>query len=148
MAQTRSFSVEDASLNSTTLITGRTRAYTDIDLTFENRPSGDVYKKRDAASVKQAIKTILLTNHYEKPFKPFFGANIQGMLFELADDETAVDLEDNIKRNIQQFEPRAQIQRLITNLSPDANSLEVTVIFKVVSTEEIVSFNATITRLR
>lgn len=148
MAQTRSFSIEDASLNSTTLVTSRTRAYVDIDLSFENRPSGDVYKKRDAAAVKQAIKTILLTNHFEKPFKPFFGANIQGMLFELADDETAIDVEDTIRNSIERFEPRARIQQLKTNLSPDSNSLEVTVIFKVVNTEEIVSFNVTITRLR
>ena len=86
MVTRRVLSTEDGNLQKSVLISSRSVDYVDIDLAFANRPSGDVYKKRDAAAVKQSIKNILLTNHYEKPFQPFFGSNLRGMLFELADN--------------------------------------------------------------
>ena len=41
----RAFSVEDGNLATKALVTTRNKIYKDIDLTFANRPSGDVYKK-------------------------------------------------------------------------------------------------------
>ena len=57
----KAFSIEDGNL-SASVVTTRSKKYTDIDLTFANRPSGDVYKKVDAAAVKQAVKNLLLTS--------------------------------------------------------------------------------------
>ena len=148
MVQTRSLSIEDANLNRTTLVTGRTVAYKDIDLTFTNRPSGDIYKKVDAAAVKQAIKNLLLTNNYEKPFKPFYGGNLQAMLFELADDDTAIDVEGQIREVIQYYEPRAQVISVEVSIPQDVNSMSVTVTFRVVNSQEVITFSTNITRLR
>ena len=39
------FSVEDGNLNNKTIITARERAYSDIDLSFAKKGSGDVFKK-------------------------------------------------------------------------------------------------------
>ena len=58
---TRAFAVEDGNLSTRSLITTRNKLFSDIDLTFTNRPSGDLYKKTDAAAVKQAVKNLLLT---------------------------------------------------------------------------------------
>ena len=63
MAIRRVLSSEDGDLQKSTLISSRTVDYLDIDLTFNKRPSGDIYKKRDAAAVKQSIKNLLLSNH-------------------------------------------------------------------------------------
>ena len=75
------------------------RLYSDIDLTFFARTStdGDVFKKTDAASVKQALKSLLLTNKFEKPYKPAFGGNLNGLLFELADADTGSEIASRIK---------------------------------------------------
>ena len=67
----RVFSQEDGGLDNASIITSRKKVYKDIDLTFAVRTMGDVFKKTDAASVKQAVKNLLLTNHFEKPFTPF-----------------------------------------------------------------------------
>ena len=64
----RVFSIEDGNLQSRSLVTSRNKLYSDIDLTFAKRPSGDVYKKTDGAAVKQSIKNLMLTNLGEKPF--------------------------------------------------------------------------------
>ena len=61
----RSFAIEDGNLNKATLVVSRSRVYKDIDLSFAKRPYGDVYKKTDAAAVKQAVKNLLLTNSTE-----------------------------------------------------------------------------------
>ena len=60
MATTRVLSKEDGNLNTSTLITSRSRLYSDIDLTFTAKPNGEIYKKRDAAAVKQAVKNLLV----------------------------------------------------------------------------------------
>ena len=148
MAIRRVLSTEDGNLQKSTLISSRAIDYLDIDLTFNKRPSGDIYKKRDAAAVKQSIKNLLLTDFYEKPFQPFFGGNLRAMLFELADDETEDEVEDNIRNAINKYEPRAEILTITVNVLPDQNDIRVSVYFKIISTEETVTFTTNLSRLR
>ncbi len=100
-------STEDGNLGVSTLIGTRTKLYKDIDLTFANKTSGEIFKKEDAAAVKQAVKNLILTNYFEKPFQPLFGGNLREMLFDLADDDAEEDIEERIKNAIGVFEPRA-----------------------------------------
>ena len=144
MARIRS--IEDGNLSST-IRTSRISTFNDIDLTFEKKPSGDIYKKSDAAAVKQSVKNIISTNRLEKPFEPAFGADVTGMLFELATSGTSFALKEQIKNAIFVYEPRAEIIN-IDCYDRDDNSLYVRVTFTVVSTREQVSVETTLTRLR
>ena len=148
MAIRRVLSTEDGNLQKSTLISSRAVDYLDIDLTFAKRPSGDVYKKKDAAAVKQSIKNLLLTDFYEKPFQPFYGANLRAMLFELADDDTEDEVEENIRNAITKYEPRAEILTITVNVLPDQNDMRVSVYFKIISTQETVTFTTNLSRLR
>jgi len=148
MAITRKLSPEDANLERSVLFTTRKRDYIDIDLAFANKPSGEIFKKNDAAAVKQAVSNLLQTNFFEKPFKPFFGGNLRSYLFELADDETAYDVYDNVKRVIETYEPRANVVNIEVSADPDRNSLDVRVEFKIVNTGEVVVVTTNISRLR
>lgn len=145
---TRAFAVEDGNLSTASLTTTRTKVYKDIDLTFAKKPSGEVYKKTDAAAVKQAVKNLLLTNKFEKPFQPEFGGDLNNLLFELVDNDTVYEIDGAIREAVRRYEPRAQVRQVATNLQPDANSISVTVTFQVVNTEEVVTLDTTITRLR
>ena len=148
MAIRRVLSAEDGNLEKSTLISSRTVDYVDIDLTLSKKPAGDIYKKRDAGSVKQAIKNLLLTNHYEKPFQPFYGANLTAMLFELADDQTESEVQVNIVTAIEKYEPRVEVLDINVSVLPDQNDMRVSVVFKVISTDEIVTFTTNLARLR
>jgi phage baseplate assembly protein W len=148
MAIRRVLSTEDGNLQKSTLISSRTVDYLDIDLTFAKRPSGDIYKKKDAAAVKQSVKNLLLTDFYEKPFQPFFGANLRAMLFELADEDTEDEVEENIRNAINKYEPRAEILTISVNVLPDQNDMRVSVYFKIISTQETVTFTTNLSRLR
>jgi len=145
---TRAFAIEDGNLNQRSLVTARTRLYKDIDLLFITKPSGDVYKKTDAAAVKQSVKTILMTNYGEKPFRPDFGANLQSMLFELADDELATTIDIAVRQAIATYEPRARVLNVVANSQPDRNLVSVTTEFQILSTEEVVVVQTTLSRLR
>lgn len=145
----RAFAQEDTNLQSATVTTSRLREYIDIDLSLAVKPtSGEVYKKTDAASVKQAIKTLVLSNRFEKPFRVDFGGDVRGQLFELADYGTDSIIESNIIESIERYEPRARILDLIVDLQPDRNSLSVTLKFEVVNTSEEVELTTTLARLR
>lgn len=112
------------------------RLYSDFDLTFGARTStdGDIFKKTDAAAVKQALKTLILTNRFEKPYRPAFGGNLSGLLFELATEDTGDEILSRIKSTINRYEPRVRILDIEVTAEPDYNSVDVKIEFRVVST--------------
>jgi len=144
----RAFSVEDGNLNSASINVARKRIYKDIDLSFAKRPDNDVYKKTDAAAVKQSVKNILMTNYAEKPFVPQFGANLNNFLFNLDTEFDDDLLEEAIAQAIDDFEPRARVLNVDVKTRPDYNSVDVTVTFQVISTSDTLSINLNLTRLR
>ena len=96
-------------------ITAR-RWYTDVDLNLKPHPSsGDLVLKKDNDAVKRSIRNIMLTNNYERPFKPNFGANLRALLFELADDITKFEIRKQITEAIEDFEPRVAIDEIYLN---------------------------------
>jgi len=148
MATRRVLSRQDGDLNTSSIITTRTVPYRDIDLTFAAKPNGEIFKKNDAAAVQQALKNLILTNHFEKPFLPFFGGNIRALLFELADDDIEEDVRDNIIETINIYEPRAILRNIDVVSDPDRNSLNVTIEYQVSNSEEIFTFTTAVSRLR
>jgi phage baseplate assembly protein W len=141
-------STEDGHLDVSTLIGTRSKVYKDIDLTFANRPSGEIFKKEAAAAVKQSVKNLMLTNYFEKPFQPLFGGNLREMLFDLADEDAEEDIEERVKNAIGVFEPRAQALNVTAIATPDRNSIRVTVEFRVINTQETVTVTTVLARLR
>ena len=146
----RAFSLEDGNLTGTTVRASSNREYLDLDIAFAAKGAGDVYKKEALASVKQALKLLLMTNRTEKPFSSSFGANMQSYLFELADKQTVSDINFAIRENIRVFEPRINPRtvQVKTNLDADNNSLEITIIFQVINSVDQVEFTTRLNRLR
>ena len=88
------FSIEDGNIGNTSLISARNLTYSDIDLSFANKPSGDIFKKQHAAAVKQAVRNLLMTNFSEKPFLPRYGGNLNSFLFSLNTEVDELALEE------------------------------------------------------
>lgn len=145
---TKAFSIEDGNLSKKTLLGTKTKEYLDIDLSFTAKPSGDLYKKSEAAAVKQAVKNLLLTNTTEKPFQPYYGGDLNDFLFELSEDFDEEDIRDYIFTAVSNYEPRATVLDVKSLIIPDRHDVKVTVVFQVVNTSEIVSIDITLARLR
>ena len=144
----RVFAQEDGNLSTRPITTSRTTSYTDIDLTFTNKASGDIFKKTDAAAVKQAVKNLLMTNNGEKPFDYYFGGNLNSYLFSLSEDADNVDIEESIALAIENHEPRAAVMGVQVLLKEDFNAMDVLVQFQILNTLETAELNLELTRLR
>lgn len=145
---TKAFSIEDGNLQSRSLVGTRNKTYKDIDLSFTAKPSGDIYKKTDAAAVKQAVKNLLLTNSMEKPWQPYFGGNLSNFLFSLSEDFDEEEVSDVIVSTINSYEPRAIVRQVSIGINPDSNDVKVGIVFQVVNSTEMVSLDVSIARLR
>ena len=144
----RAFAVEDGNINSAQIITSKTKTSKDIDLSFAKKVSGDVFKKENAAAVKQAVKNILLTNFAEKPFLPRYFGNLNALLFGLNTDFDSQEIKDQIIQTVKIYEPRAIILNVATEIRDDSHEVKVTVTFRVVNTNETVTTELNLTRLR
>jgi hypothetical protein len=125
------------------------RIYTDIDMNFSRNPiTGDIPVLSDTNSVVSALKNLLLTAHYEKPFNPEYGCGIRSYLFEHVSMMTASILQQEITQTITNYEPRVQIQNLIVQANPDNNSYEVSVVFFMLNNPDPITLNFFLERIR
>lgn len=114
-------------------------AYKDLDLFFTAHPiTGDVATKSDSDAVRRAVRNIVLTNYYERPFKPSLGGNVRGLLFELDTDRKVRRAKQQLSGVIQSFEPR--VDNVRCTFETQGNSLDVTVYYNIkngISNQEI-----------
>ena len=143
----RAFSIEDGTLDKS-IVSSRNVAYKDIDLTFSPKPAGDIFKKVDAAAVKQSVKNLLLTSRGEKPFNNFFGSNLNSALFGLDTEFDPEFVQNSIFDAITNHEPRARVLSVTVQLKPENNTLDATIEFQVVNTKEIVTLDVSLARVR
>ena len=127
-----------------------TRLYRDVALSFErNAATKDVIVKKDVDAVKQSVKNLILTNHFERPFHPEIGSGITNLLLEPLDPITANSLSRVIGEVITNFEPRAQVVSIDARPNQETNSYEVTINFRVINVPgELVSLTTMLERSR
>jgi phage baseplate assembly protein W len=90
------------------------RSFKDLDLNFTPHPiKKDVSRHYNEKAVINAVKNLVSTNFYEKPFQPEVGSNIRRLLFENVDSIMAAQIEREIEETINNFEPRVQISSVI-----------------------------------
>ena len=128
-------------------ITAR-RWYTDIDLNLTPHPSSrDLTLKYDKDAVKRSLRNIMLTNDYERPFRPNFGANLRGLLFELADDITKLEIRNQITEAIEDYEPRVVIDKIYLN-EDKSNNMFVNIHYGVRGVQEPQELEVILQRVR
>ena len=125
------------------------RLYKDIALSFEkNVSTKDVIVKTDVEAVKQSVRNLILTNHFERPFHPEIGSSIRDLLFETITPLNAVLLEDRIREVIVNFEPRAELTGIQVFDEIDNNQYRVIINFTVLGSSEGVTITEFLQRLR
>jgi len=123
--------------------------YIDLNLSFLNNPvTKDISVLTDVDAVKQSVKDLVLTQHFERPFHPELGCNVTTMLFENATAITAISIKRDIQDVITNFEPRVQLQNVVVNVSPDQNGFDVTITYYVLNIAEVQTVNFFLQRLR
>jgi hypothetical protein len=130
-------------------ITARQEEYTDLDLIFTVNPNiKDVPTKRGVNAVRQSVMNILNTNWGERPFKPYFGANLRSYLFENMNNITAAAMSSAIRMAITNYEPRVKIINVNIRTKPEDNAVDITLTVQIISTTDIFDISTSLERLR
>lgn len=125
------------------------RTYKDLDLNFRAHPvTKDVVKRTGNAAIIGALRNLILTNLYEKPFQPTFGSRIRGLLFEDVSFITANMLQSEIQTVIGNFEPRVGIDAIRVEAQPEENRYAVTLRFYINNLEDPVTINLFLEKVR
>ena len=139
----------DISNNSKQVAISKT-AYSDLDLLFRKHPqTGDVVVRTDAEAVKRSVRNIILTNHYERPFKPGFGGSIRNLLFDLSTSRKLRKAQERITDMLVTFEPRVtNVQVRLNDSDVDNNEIRLSVYYTIINSVKNQSLEMTLTRAR
>ena len=108
-----------------------TKIFGDFKTNLTMHPvSGDVVVVNNLDSIKGAVKNIVLTQHYERHFKPFAGSNVTDYLFENFGPITVENIQDSIIEAIENNEPRADLLDVVGKENIDLNGFDVTIVFR------------------
>ena len=109
------------------------RAFKDINLSFKRHPvTNDVLTIRDEDAIKRSVKNIIFTILGEKPFEPDFGSVVNDSLFDLSTNLSEIQVSDEIRQSLINFEPRIQNIDITVTVIPDSNELNCTVQYDIV----------------
>lgn len=123
--------------------------YSDLDLDFLAHPTtGDVIKKTGPEAIKRSVRNLILTNFYDRPFRPYIGSNAQKLLFENANPLTSGFLKDAIKEVIDNFEPRVKLLAVEVRFNLDANGYEVALQYVILNSSQPIVTTLFLERIR
>ena len=126
-----------------------TRTFSDLDFNFTAHPvTGDLARKFDEESIKQAVKNLVLTQNYERPFNSDIGSQIRGLLFEPATPMLSRLLNRAIIDTITNYEPRVNLIDVTVTVPADTNEVYCTIEFVIVNTTVPISVNLALKRTR
>tara|TARA_A100001037_G_scaffold293460_1_gene310087 strand:+ start:193 stop:597 length:405 start_codon:yes stop_codon:yes gene_type:complete len=123
--------------------------FQDFDIAFSRHPiKKSLSLKKNDNAVKQSVKNILLSNMFERPYKPDYGGNIRAMLFENFDPMTEQVLRKRIEEAIGNYEPRVDLEEVKIDAKEDENALDITVKFTTINQIEPTEVTVSVERTR
>lgn len=125
------------------------KRYSDFSLDFEPHPvSGDITTLVGVDAVKKSIRNLILTNVYERIFRPNLGSGVAQLLFEPVNPLTQRTLETTIRDVLRIYERRATITDVVVNVNADYNGYDTVIKFIVDSESTIASVSVFLERVR
>jgi len=127
----------------------RTIVYKDFDLSFRAHPkTGKLLLKKNNDSVKQGVKSLVLTNKFERPYRPDFGCDVRKRLFDLIEASTETEIESDIAFAFANYMPRAALLNVSAIADPDRNSVRVNVVYRPINATQPVETTLILERVR
>ena len=118
-------------------LSSHTRSWADLDLDFTRHPvTKDITKKTNVEAVKRAVRNIILTNQYDKPFHPEIDGGVTRHLFGLATAHTKHDITLSIENCLKNFESRVTVDDVRVSGDLDKNGFNVSIFFRVINSPQ------------
>lgn len=126
-----------------------TRTYSDLDAAFVMNPgTRDLSIRTDESAVKFAVKNLILTMNFERPFDSTIGSQVKTLLFEPFTDITKIILKKVILNTLINHEPRIEVLNVQVIDNIDLNSVDINIIFKIINTNKPLSITVALDRTR
>ena len=139
--------VYDASSKSKS--TRNSRRFRDIDLDFNrNAVTNDVNVVEDVIAIKRAVKNLVQTNFYERPFHPELGCGVRELLFENFTPMTGIFIRRKIEEVLTNYEPRITLEQVAVDDDQDGHRLVVDIYFYVQGVTDPIQVTTFLQRLR
>lgn len=127
----------------------RLKKYKDIDAIFAPHPvSGDIITRDDDRAIKFSIKSLVLTNVFERPFHSEISSPVPSMLFDNFSNNFEIIMKEAIAQLIEQFEPRVDLLDVEVFPSQDNNRVYIKISFKIKNTLQNLEVGFTLDRTR
>ena len=126
-----------------------TRGWSDLALDFTKHPvTKDVVRKTNVEAVKRAVRNLILTNRYERPFHPEIDGGVTRHLFGLSTAHTKHDIELAVRNCLENFESRVVVTDVVVSGDLDRNGFNVSIFFTVVNSPEPIEVGLFLERIR
>lgn len=136
-------------IKNTSTFAKKNARYSDISIGFGLNPfNEDVTRITDVDAVKRSVKSLVMTNKYERLLDPVIGGNIRALLFEPMSPLTESILEDYITETLKNYEPRCILESVIIQANYDNNAYNVTITFRVDTSENLQTLDFLLERVR
>jgi phage baseplate assembly protein W len=123
--------------------------YSDIAMGFEKSPiTGNISRVSDVQSIKQALKTMILTNPRERLYNNRYGSTVKSSLFDPIDPFTTDNIRSSITTTISNFEPRVTVLRLDVIPYEEQNLYKINLIYSIINIPEAQQLDLTLRRVR
>ncbi len=130
-------------------VTARKKGWADLDLALTLHPiRKDITTLKDDNAIRNAVKNLLITNFYERPFNSDIGANLRALLFEPADVITKIAIREQITETINKHEPRVAVQNIKIQDNSQRNEYNITVNFLIKEFDTDQNVDIVLRRLR
>ena len=125
------------------------RSWADLDLDFAKHPvTKDIVRKTDVEAVKRAVRNIILTNRYDKPFHPEIDGGVTRHLFGLSTPQTKHDIAMAIQTCLTNYEPRVIVNDVSVTGDLDKNGFNVSIYFTVINSPQPIEVSLFLERAR
>lgn len=126
-----------------------TRTFTDINFNFTSHPAtADIIKNTDEDAVKGAIRNLISTKNFDRPFHPEIGCGIHNLLFDNFTPLTIQLARRAVEDILRAYEPRAEILDVQVASPQDSNDLQITVVFRLINADNPLKVTTILNRTR
>ena len=109
------------------------KGFKDLSMSFKFNPlSGDLIALKNENAIARSVRNIVLTTPGEKIHDPYFGSNVNALLFENVDEISAVAIRDEIGNSLKNYEPRIVLEEILVDPDYDMNQFDVTITYRIV----------------
>lgn len=123
--------------------------FSDFNLNLDIHPNTrDVIRIRNEQAITAAIKNLLLTDMYERPFQPSIGSNVRYALFENPSAMTAIMIQTAIEDTIRNHEKRIQLVSVVVEPDIELQTYNIKLTYTLINSVTPVTMTMFLDRIR